>query len=110
MSWVQIFSNVGGQKSYRLAQAVKSGQGIIKVSKDGSLIWIFQAPPHTITNDGYTLNADKFLEEAAELLQIKPDDVFKLSDEEIRNLARKIAGIAEPQAPQFAQGDASEKN
>lgn len=105
MSWAQVFANVGGQKAYRLAQAVRSGQGIIRISPDGSLIWIFQAPPSTLTDDGITLSAEKFLETAAELLQIKPDEVFKLSDNEIRSLARKITGIAEPQAPQFAQGD-----
>lgn len=105
MSWAQVFANTGGQKAYRLAQAVRSGQGIVKVSKDGALVWLFSAPPQTLlTDDGFILDAEEFLNAAAKLLQIEPEDVYRLTDEKIRFLARKIAGI-EPQAPIVAKGD-----
>lgn len=98
--------NFGGSKAQLLLTAIKNG-GIVKVSFDGSLIWVFTSRPKTIISDGVTMDAEEFLNKAARALNIAPDDVFELSDNQIRDIARKLTGIT--QATRDAAGVSDEK-
>lgn len=86
----------GGEKARRLYWATRK-RGIVKVSNDGGMVWIFEKVPPTLRRDGFIINAADFLERAAEILSIPPEDVFSLEDDQIRGVARTIAGIT-PQA------------
>ncbi len=92
----------GGEKGRRLYWATRK-RGIVKVSPDGGMVWIFEHIPPTLIRDGFIIDAVEFLHRAAELLRMRPDDVFSLEDNQIRNVAREIAGI-HPQAPVIAGG------
>ena len=82
----------GGEKARRLFHAVRKG-GIVKVSPDGSLVWIWENRPPTIAGGGTIIDAREFARKAAEALQLPADDIYSLEDEEIRDIARRLAGI-----------------
>lgn len=98
----------GGEKARRLFHAVRKG-GIVKVSPDGSLVWIFENTPSTIAGDGTIIDAREFARKAAEVLQLPADDIYSLGDEEIRDIARRLAGT-HPIASHDARGAHNDKN
>jgi hypothetical protein len=86
------YPTFGGEKARRLYHAIRKG-GILKISFDGSYIWLFESPPSTIVHDGTIFDARDFRELASEALGIRPEDVYSLDDDEIRDIARRLAGI-----------------
>jgi hypothetical protein len=96
----------GGQKGHRLYYATRKG-GIVKVSEDGSLVWVHEVKPSTLVRDGHIFDAQDFQYRAANALQIEPAQVFALDDDQIRDIARHLAGI-EPLSLAAARTEAAD--
>lgn len=88
---VMPLPSFGGEKARRLFWAVKN-DGIVKVAPDG-FTWIFEKKPRTLISDGTVFPAAQFATMAAEMLEIRVNELFEADDEALRQVARKLAGI-----------------
>lgn len=84
--------NYGGEKARRLYWATRKN-GIVKVSYDGSLLWIWERKPEIPVSNGHIFEAKEFLNKAAKILEIQPEQVFTKEDDVLRRVARLVAGI-----------------
>lgn len=103
-----LTTECGGEKARRLYWATRK-RGIVKVSNDGGMVWIFEKVPPTLRRDGFIINASEFLARAAEILRILPEDVFSLEDCQIREVARTIAGVTPKASTAASEADDEEK-
>ena len=84
--------NFAGEKTRRLYWCLFN-DGLIKVSNDaGRLVWVFTRKPTAPIVDGITIPAERFYKSAV-ALGYTLDQLFELSDDGFRELARTIAGI-----------------
>jgi len=97
----------GGEKARRLSHAARKS-GILKVSPDGSHVWVFETRPSTLV-DGTIFPAREFVDLASEALGIQWQEVFSLDDEAIREIARRLAGITPASLADAREADNAEQ-